>query len=339
MIRYRELTDRNKWESFVSKYEWSNFLQGWEWGEFHESINNDIERIGFYNENKLIGVMLFIVEHAKRATYATVPAGPLIDWNDKKVLKCFVSCITELSHKYNCSFVRIRPQLLNEEKNSKLITRLGFKPAPMHLHAELTLRLNLEKSEEQLMAEMRKNTRYEVRKAEKLGIVVTKSTDSKEVDAFYKLQEKTAKRNSFVPFSLNYLKKQFEIFRNNDKVAMYTAKLGNKMLAKAFIIFYGNEAIYHYGASSDLGRKYPGAYLLLWEIAKEAKAKGMKYFNFWGITKEEEVNHRFYGVSLFKRGFGGEEIDYLHARDYVIDKPKYLLNFLVEEVRKKVRRL
>ncbi len=339
MVKYSQITKKDIWESFVQKYEWSNFLQGWEWGEFHERIGNDIERIGLYDNKKLVGVMLFIVEHARRATYATVPAGPLLDWNNKKILKCFISCIKELSHKHHCSFVRVRPQLLNNDNNVKLFGKLGFKPAPMHLHAELTLRLNLEKSEEELMSEMRKNTRYEVRKAEKLGIEIIKSNDAKEINNFYKLQEKTAERNHFVPFSLDYLKKQFEVFKENDKVAMYTAHLGKKMLAKAFIIFYGNEAVYHYGASSDLGRKYPGAYLLLWKIALEAKEKGLKYFNFWGITKEDEINHRFYGVSLFKRGFGGEEIDYLHARDFVIDKPKYLLNFIVEKVRKKVRRL
>ena len=45
-----------------------------------------------------------------------------------------------------------------------------------------------------------------------------------------------------------------------------------KLLAQAFIILYGNEAVYHYGASTDEGRNHPGAYLIQWEAVKEAKA-------------------------------------------------------------------
>ena len=110
------------------------------------------------------------------------------------------------------------------------------------------------------------------------------------------------------------------------------------MSKAAFIIFYGQEAVYHYGASTDEGRKYPGAYLIQWEAIREAKKRGMKAYNFWGVAPESEKDHRFSGLSLFKRGFGGSDVKYLQAQDLVIDKNRYLINFWIEKVRRKLRR-
>ena len=111
------------------------------------------------------------------------------------------------------------------------------------------------------------------------------------------------------------------------------------MLAQAFIIFYGNEAAYHYGVSTQEGREYPGAYLIQWEAVKEAKKRGLKIYNFWGVAPADNPAHRFYRISIFKRGFSGIDVQYLHAQDLIINRPKYLLNYAVETFRKKVRSL
>ena len=209
----------------------------------------------------------------------------------------------------------------------------------MHLHAELTSRLDISKQEEELMAQMRKSTRYEIRKAEKIGISITVSTNEKDVKQFYNYQLDTAKRQKFVPFSYAFLMEQFKVFFAADKALLYTATYEKKILAQAFVIFYGDEAVYHYGIGTDEGRKYPGAYLIQWEAMKEAKKRGLRYYNFWGVAAEEQKQHRFYTISIFKRGFGGVDTQYLHAHDLIINKPKYLLNFGIEKLRKVIRKV
>ena len=118
---------------------------------------------------------------------------------------------------------------------------------------------------------------------------------------------------------------------------MYTAKLGNEILAQNFMIFYGNEASYHYGVSSDLGTKYSAAPLLHLEAMRDARARKITRYNLWGIVGPNETSHRFYGVSEFKRSFGCEELKYTPAHDYVINKPKYLVTKIVETLRKHFR--
>lgn len=342
-IKIEEIYKKILWEKFVNFYPEANFLQSWNWGQFHQNLGKIIKRVGFYDDKKLLGVMLCIVEKAKRATYLTVPGGPSIIWGNEDVnedvVKTFRETAETISKENNCSFVRVRPQILEAEKNTKLFEKLGFKMAPMHLHAELTRQVDLNKSEGELLSGMRKTTRHEIKKAQKLGIKVITSNNPDDIDEFYKLQKQTAIRQQFVEFDKKFLQEQFKVFAADDQVLLFTAFLGKKKLAQAFIIFYGEEADYHYGASTLDGRKYPGSYAVQWEAIKEAKRRGMKRYNLWGVAPEGETSHRFWGVSVFKRGFGGKDIEYLHARDLVINPLAYKLNWVIETIRKKSRRV
>ena len=331
--------DKNTWEKFMTSHKEGNFLHSWNWGQFHQNLGKTIYRLGFLKNKTLTGVMLCIVEKAKRATYLTVPGGPVIDWGNTDLVNLFKQTIEKIAEDENCSFVRVRPQILENEENSQLFASLGFKHAPMHLTAELTRQLDLTKSEEQLLSEMRKTTRYEIKQAIKLGIKISVSKDPKDIDEFYKLQRETARRQHFVEFDKKFLEEQFSVFIKDNQVLLFTASLGRLKLAQAFIIFYGKEADYHYGASTLDGRKYPGAYLIQWEAIKEAKRRGMKRYNLWGVAPEGQTHHRFWGVSVFKRGFGGQDIEYLHAQDLVINPFSYKINQAIELARKKLRGL
>lgn len=338
-LKLEQLNSKEQWEKFVLSYREANFLHSFNWSLFHENLGKKVHRIGFLKNKKLVGIMLGIVEKAKRATYLTIPGGPLINWEDKGQVDLFRKTVEDIAKKEGCSFVRVRTQILENEKNNKIFTDLGFKIAPMHLHAELTRQLDLTKSEDQLMSEMRKTTRYEVRQALKLEIKITISKSLDDIEEFYNLQKETAQRQKFVEFDKNYLQEQFEVFVRDNQVLLYTAYLGKLKLAQAFIIFYGEEADYHYGASTLDGRKYPGAYIIQWEAIKEAKKKGIKRYNLWGVAPEGDMHHRFWGVSVFKRGFGGQDIAYLRARDLIINPISYKINQAIELARKKLRRL
>lgn len=335
----KNIEDKKVWEEFVLSKNEANFLQSWSWGEFHKALNKQIFRTGFYEKEKLVGVMLSVIEPARRGRYLTVPGGPIIDWGNKNLIKAFSNEIKKIAKENNCVFVRIRPQLKSDDFSKKIFKDLGFIKAPMHLHAELTSQLDITKSEEQLLAQMRKATRYEVRKAIKENIKITSSTDEKEIKKFYEVQMETAKRQKFVPFSYKFLHEQFKVFAAKNQALLYKAEFEDKLLTQAFIIFYGKEAVYHYGASTDEGRRYPGAYLIQWEAIKEAKKRGITRYNFWGVAPEDKQNHRFSGLSLFKRGFGGTDFEYLHAQDLIINKPKYMINYLIETLRNRFRGL
>ena len=184
---------------------------------------------------------------------------------------------------------------------------------------------------------MRQRLRRALRKAAKNNITVEKSTNPADIHTFYQIQLQTAKHHDFFAFSEDFLTKQFEAFAPNGEAVLYTAKYNGEILAQNFMIFYGNEASYHYGVSSELGTKLSGAPLLHMEAMKDARERGIKRYNFWGIVDEEDTKHRFYGVSTFKRGFGVTELKYLPAHDLILDKIKYQKTKIIETARRKIR--
>ena len=224
------------------------------------------------------------------------------------------------------------------EKNLKLLKALGLKKSPMHLAAEHTVMIDLLKSEEDLLKNMRRQTRYEVRKAEKLGIKVRKDCSREIFDEFHQEQVKTAKRQNFIPPDLKTLLAELEAFGNN--IEIYVAETAeNQKIAYGLIIKDGREGDYYEAASTELNRKLPGAYALLWQAMRDLKEEGYERFNLWGIAPAGQPNHRYAGVTTFKTGFGGEIVEYVPAHDLVIYKTKYLKNLIVETARKKRRHL
>ena len=335
----KTVENQTEWDEFVTAHPDANCLQSWDFCEFYFSRGFDIVRRGIYDENnQLVGVYAGEVEPAKRGRHLAIAGGPIFDWTNQEIKNLIFSDMKQQAKKLKCTFVRVRPQLQNTPENAKIFQQLGFRKAPMYLSVEFAGVLNLENSEEEILKNMRQRLRRALRKAEKNQITIEKTSDPKAIHDFYQIELQTAKRHDFYAFSEDFLTKQFAAFAKNDEAVLYIAKLNGEILAENFMIFYGNEASYHYGVSSELGTKYSGAPLLHMEAMRDARKRGIKRYNFWGIVDENDTNHRFYGVSVFKRGFGVEELKYLEARDLVLDKISYYTKTLpIETLRRKVR--
>ncbi len=329
--------NQKQWDGFIKERPEVNFLQSWDFYEFHKSRGKKVVRRLFIKNQVIIGAYAGVVETAKRGTYLAIAGGPILDFNDQELVREVFKDIREQGLKNNCAFVRVRPQLPESEDSLKLMRELGLRRAPMYLSVEYAGILDLAKTEAEILAGASQGFRRKLRKAEKAEITVETSSDPEIVKTFYELEVKHAVRQGFVAFSEEFLKKQFEAFAKNDEVLMYTARKDGEILAQNFMIFYGPEASYHYGVSSDLGTKYSAAPLLHLAVMEEARRCGCIRYNLWGIVGLEEKSHRFYGVSEFKRSFGCEELKYTPAHDLVLSPLKYQVTRIVELVRKKVR--
>src|SRR5665213_860772 len=197
-ITVKPIEEEKVWEAFMADHPEANFLHSWYWGTFHERLNHTVIRRGFFIDSKLIGILLAIVEPARRGRHIVIPGGPILDWENKELVKTWVMTSKQIALENNCLFVRVRPQLLDNPVNQQLFKHIGFRRAPMHVTADLTSQLDLTKSDEELRKAMRKGARYELNQAKKLGIVVESATDDRFIDEFCKLQFETAKRQHFV---------------------------------------------------------------------------------------------------------------------------------------------
>lgn len=344
------MNKQDDWKNVVHKFPEANFLQSPQYGRMNEILGEKVLTEEFGGE----GHALMIVRDAKRGRYLEIPCGPLLDWNDAKLVGKAFARIREVAQQERCVFVRIRPQLPATEENLKLLTGLGLVKSPMHLAAEHTVILDLKHSEEELLAGMRRQTRYEVRRADKFGITVERGNSEELFQEFHHTQMETAKRQGFVPPSLKTLMAEREAF--GEKIWIYVARTGTadggkeaqgktttteagKPIAYGLIIGDEIEVDYYEAASTELNRKLPGAYALLWRVMRDMKEAGYKRFNLWGIAPAGQPNHRYAGVTTFKAGFGGEIMEYVPAHDLVISRVGYWKDLVVEKARKKRRHL
>ncbi|HPM39170.1 MAG TPA: peptidoglycan bridge formation glycyltransferase FemA/FemB family protein [Candidatus Pacearchaeota archaeon] len=334
----REIDDKKRWEDFVSECTEKTFCQSWNWGIFNQSMGDKVWRFGIFENEQLVAIAQVLKIKARRGSFLFVPHGPLIALGDKKeIIKSILEKLKDLAKTENVNFIRFSPIL--EVSDSNIFKELGFRNAPIHMHPELTWELDISLSEEDILKGMRKTTRYLIKQAEKNeDIEITRGTSDEMLNDFEKLYLETAERQSFTPFSNDYLKKEVDAFKNDNQILIFSGKYKGEVVSSAIIVYYSGIGFYHQGASSLKYPKVPVSYLLQWEAIKEAKTRGCRLYNFWGVIPEATKNHPWAGLSLFKKGFGGFEKEYVKTQDYILSN-KYWLTYIIEQIRRRKRHL
>lgn len=283
-----------------------------------------------WQNGKLVGVAQILKVAARRGSFLHVRHGPVLAVNKEDFWYAFIAYMKAKTKSERALFFRMNPLIEDSKAQQDQFRRLGFVPAAIHaMDGELCWVLDLHPTEEELLAGMRKTTRYEVRRADKLGITISATKDSADLSHFFALYEETSKRHGFVKH--RGIQEEFELFAQKDRAVLYLAHHEGHVIAASIILFIPGQAIYHHSASTDT--RLPASYLLQWEAIKEAKKRGIKLYNFWGIADENNEKHPWRGITLFKKGFGGRQIQYIHAIDYPVSS-LYRIPRGVETVRR-----
>jgi lipid II:glycine glycyltransferase (peptidoglycan interpeptide bridge formation enzyme) len=305
MIQTEEVKSKEKWDQLVQTFEDHTILQAWSWGEFREAIGEEVYRFEYLEDKRSIGAALVTIEKTRYGKWMYVAYAPLINWNNEGY-KDVLTQLKNFCKEKKCDYLTIDPQLIDIDENKRKLTEEGFVEADRHIQANHKWLLDITKDEETLMAEMRKNTRYSVKRALKDGVVIRKSASLKDFQLFQDTLAQTAKRKKFYTKSIQ-LEKEFNILASHENMLLFWAEYQGKPVSAAIISFFGKHAGYLWGATStDLPNNVPAAYPVLWEAILEAKSRGVTTFDFWGIAPPDAPkNHPWQGFTFFKTGFGG----------------------------------
>ena len=333
-MEFKEIKNRKQWEGILSRCGEKTFLQSWNWGEFQKSFGNKIWRLAAQSGKNGLAAALTVKIKAKRGTFLFVPHGPAAAGGraaKKAALASLLEKLKRTAAAEGASFIRIAPVWENKAENREIFKSAGFRDAPMHIHPELTWELDLTPPESRILANMRKTTRYLIRQGLKnKDIVIAQSGD---IAAFGKIYRETARRQKFIPFSPEYLQKEFRCFFPDKEALLFIGKYKGDAVCGAMVIFWQGAAFYHQGASLLKYPKVPVSYLTQWKAITEAKKRGCRVYNFWGIAPASKPSHPWKGLTLFKKGFGGAPKEYVRTKDFVLS-PKYWPAFALEKLRK-----
>jgi len=315
----RAITNKSEWNNFVLQCTPNTFLHSWEWGQVQQHSGEEVKYLGIFDGQAQVGAALVITVNAKRGRHYLIPHGPLTQRPDAQsraaIFNELIRYLRDTAKHDNTVAIKIAPLLVDNQENRQLFTKLRFRPAPLHVHAELTWVLDIAKSEDQLLQAMRKTTRHAINKAKLSKVKVAISTNTADIERFWPLYKATKSRHHFVPFPKSFIQSQLDEFSQANRFFIATAEHRGQDVASAIFIHFGDTAYYYHGASIKTPNNIPATQLLQWEAIKEAKRRGANQYNFWGIAPADQPNHPFAGITTFKKGFGGQAINYLHAQD------------------------
>lgn len=390
------------WEEFVQNHPLGNIHQTPEWGHFQAKVPGrgkywiialtESSRDSTLNNSStsrppkiLAGTLLIRHQLPKGYCWLYAPRGPLLNYDNHELanqqMSALMTEIKKIAKQEKGIFLRIDPLI----KPAPALHFPNFRQNLTGFQPDHTLILDLTKSEEELLTQMKPKGRYNIKLAEKKGVKIRQAgltNDSeafnpvqfeKDLTAFYRILTETTSRDGFHGHDLKFYKDILESLQINPKAdssltgvthntpgnlinhpgaTLYLAEFDNQIIAACLNTYYKDTATYYYGASSDTYRNVMAPYLLHWQAIIDAKAKGCKFYDFFGIAPTHEQSecasqqtsrlggtdpkrpkgaeakmnpHPWAGVTEFKKKFGGTETSYQKPQEFPFIKSLYLL--------------
>lgn len=302
-------------QSLLQTKTWAAFRQDLGWQAF------DIEEISVLQKKLPFG---------KSFLYAPEVAWQAISPEGR--LENFLSKIQKIAENSKTLFFRL--EILDEfdDKIIEILKKNGFIKAFEEIQPEWRQIIDISKSEDEILAQMKQKGRYNIRVAEKHGVEIKKSEN---INDFYEIFRETAKRDGFQIRPKQYFEKLMEKFSENGIAELMLAKYNGKTIAALIATFYSDVATYLYGASGNANRNLMAPYLLHFEVMKRAKVKGCKTYDLLAVAPPEAENHKYAGISRFKEQFGGRTVHLVGSWDLVYKPRWYGIFKMAEKYRRK----
>ena len=308
------------------------FLQTWEWGEFQQSIGRKIERYFLYKGNEPVAAFTLVHYLLPLGfSYGYVPRGPVIAVKHaqaSKLLNIFEAIKKWTEQKFpNLIFLRLEPpvsQISLEESAS------GFHIPNYYIQPRHNTGIHLEPSEKDIMASFHFSTRHNIRVAEKRGVTVEMKSSMAETDydQFFNMVKDIIKRNGGKnPYpNRAYFHSLFKTIPmaaevhdlDNLSIGIFYGYQHDHPAAIHFVLFFGDTATYLFGASHTDCLPSKVETYLHWATMKEAKRRGMKFYDLGGIDENYWPT-----LTKFKRQFHGKEFHYVGNIDIPIRPTLY----------------
>ncbi len=197
-----------------------------------------------------------------------------------------------------------------------------------------TVLLDIGKDENLILQGMKAKWRYNIRLAEKKGVVVEERAVTGDwrpaLEGFYRLYRETAARDRIALHPEIYYRRLFECgeaygpgSEKRPDLRIFTARHEGLDLASIVTVFWGGHATYLYGASSNEKRNLMPAYALQWAAIKAARAAGCLEYDLFGIPPRDDPRHPMAGLYRFKTGFGGSIVHRAGSWDYALRPSGY----------------
>ena len=328
-----------EWDALASKEPYISLNQAWSWGDFKEKMGWRAFRIGVEQDGHIVaGAQLLIKTLAfGQVGVAYVPRGPVGNWSDEEVAPMLFSELHRIATRHKAVFLKFEPSLSKDPAIEQVLQKNQFRPSSYTNQAVATIIIDIAPDLDEILARMHQKTRYNIRYAERKGVIVREGT-REDLVIFSQLLRDLGRQEGFAPRDLDYLKIEWDTLHPAGLLKVFVATYQEKILSIHMSALFGDRAVYLHGASSNDYKNLMPNYLIMWEAIKWAKSQGCKTFDLWGVPEEvglaayagsdlpePTTNKGLWGVFRFKKGFSSDVVLYMKAYDYVYNTFLYNL--------------
>ncbi|OGJ56546.1 hypothetical protein A3D88_04785 [Candidatus Peribacteria bacterium RIFCSPHIGHO2_02_FULL_52_16] len=296
--------DLTAYDLRVKSHPQGQLWQSLEWKKYQEALGRDVR---IYQDDQS-SALVVIDRTAFGLSTWDVPRGPLTAMdNGQLTMNNVLEYIVSEARKDKSLSVYFSPL--------KPIVHcpLSVVHSVRHEQPQATRIIDLTKSEEEILAQMHQKGRYNIKVAEKHGVMIEQSQD---IDAFYELMKKTSERDRFGKHSKNHYG---AMLKHLPGAFLMIAQHDKKPIAGLMGVLWNGLGVYYYGASSHAYRALMAPYALQWAAMRHCKASGYHSYDLFGIAPpSSDSSHPWVGISDFKAKFGGQVIEYPPEREIVI---------------------
>lgn len=218
--------------------------------------------------------------------------------------------------------VRVRPMLLADPDDERFLLSNGLTRVPTWI-PDHTLIVDLSGSEDEVLARFKSKARQKIRRSKREGVTVERAHDTDEnYRIMFDLVNATGE-GRFPVGEADVFIATLRRWADNGQGALFFAKQNGTLMAGAFVLKFGKNALYLAGGSvrgavgdsSHSGLGSTGvAYALQWHIMQWAREQGCDRYDMYGTPSMKystDPTHPLYGVGRFKLHFNNEISDYL----------------------------
>jgi len=229
-----------------------------------------------------------------------VHKGPVAD--DLDAMTIGLRALKDYGRKAYFTEIRIHPQRTSKSDDlTAVCNALDFRTVSSSSPA-MTLILNVCDHPDQLIMRFRKRTRYEIKRADRLGIRVKHATTESDFSNFYQIHLRRAAHKGYRALPLtSFQALSKRISAEPQRGAILLSEYRGDILAGAVVLRAGRRVHYVLGATDTYrAGNLPGAYQVLNRAIAWARHIGCTEFDFGGYGPTGEPT-----VRRFKEGFGG----------------------------------
>lgn len=300
---------------FLQSSWWADFMEDRGWGHFGAIFRDGDEIFG--------GGRVLTRSFAPGKCYYYMPEGPVLPDDEADADQLFQAVLAFIDGKRKqepelVSHLRLEPRWACRPRFVQ-----GCREAGSWLEPRTTLHIDLGVSECGILAQMKPKGRYNIRVARRNGVAVVEDRSAEGVEDFLRIYGETMDRHELGGKRASYLRDLTDLLFDVERGSLFFAEYQGTRLAAALVVYFGNRATYFFGGSRTMHRQVMAPYLLHFEAMLKAKALGHRWYDFYGTAPPGKPNHRWANISSFKRKFGGVELSFVPALDYIYDPASY----------------